>query len=773
MASLESPYMVGFRDIMKTLPMSDHVICHEIQQIVAEARLALDVISASDPSGTANLPTANDISATPDRRNKCDSKDGQQELTSTQASQKPLTHSIGSKKLLPPPDVGILHLGAIHCKNIIPQLLKGLDHSASGLLVIPNSAIRYFSVSKAQDTTSPKIIFYANEIDEYDPLALGKPMLEQNNMIFQKGKALKEKVKEWLLDNQEINSQIVFAGFASGAAVAQIAAIRLLFDNDLALYKTPHRVISIVFGDVRIFGSESISQLDGYGFDHRDHVVFCSTESYLPINVYRSIENEQSYKGYTVAIPIVDHIGRRVEFSLESIQKHNTEPSGDLSKAATIKCGSPLCKLLSLDVYKTQVPIALDAYEHTKKFDKKSAVDDAIAALEEYFREFRLKFSPNTVIKCTYDERGDSNDFGIPSSRLTCSVQNIQTHASIQLFFNVFWTDDVHEINLKFIDQLKAHRLNANKYQYPIVRSEEKVKKTLETKTPASRGFRYRFANWAAFFHAQIDPRQFSPVEAASRYINPFFDESVYISIKGGKYKFGLDLASEVLMKKMLSHDANDQRLIYDLYGPINENTEIDSNRSYFDLKTAKMLFRAPLTGLAEASLCAMIGTLFNVQVPKQTVKELLSIDDSGTKQWGDFTLKRLDSFQMNHFTSEAKLPDLANVIIKANEAHDCSYALPSKECPKIALLNIPSPFWSRMYRVGDVYLGFRGYSSKRNVVSEIEEFCKELVGRRYETTGSGTILEVYTPTAFGDSFFSYKYYFYIIILQDPPFPSK
>lgn len=727
MAPLNEEYMNGFADLMSEhlkAVQRDGSLKGKEEKLAADINLGLQVCHYSQSSGST--PSTSDVLGT--------SSPGKKGLKGSQEQKK--------KGQLPRPDAGMIYLSAVNSKAIFSKVIEDLDPHAIGLRVIPGTAIRYFTMLKSSDSTSPKIIFFAPGIDNYEPLALGKSLAAQRLELHNKSIEVKEKIKEYMLENQEKNAQIICTGQASGAIVAQLAAMRLMYDIDLQLYKNRHRVISIVFGDVRIFSPSFISSIDAYAFDHQDHLSFCSTEAYLPMNV--ALHGK------------VNYVGKRIEFDLKSLVEKQPTSKIDLNSAIIVQ--HPLLKFLTWDTFKLHSLPAFEAYEVGRSEDKALQVPKAIETLQKHFKQYRLASFPDIFVDCVHDKHGDVREGTIPSSRLICTVKDTNTKAEIQFYFHVYWADDVHDINEKFLSALSAARKEAYNYVQPKIKEEKKEAGLKPRKQQA--GYRYQFVNWVKFFQSQLSD-SITPQEAASRLINPFFDESCYFELDNAKFKYGLSLSSEVMIAKLLSTDESDQKLIKILFGPI------DAKLMYRDLVHATHLFHAPASTLSAArtSPLNLIVSMFSTQVPRPLVSEFIHMDKE--KLWGDFKLTKVQSMHMEKFSSDVPLQALIETLPKPNKSKNCSYSLPAKHCPKMTLLEIQSPFWSRVYRIGDIYVAYRGSTIGSSTQSEVNAFCDSLRGRDYDKIGSSIVLEIQSQKASYGPYLP-QYTFYMMIIQDP-----
>lgn len=724
-------YMNGFDDLMagyKKALASDHQIRQLEEKLAADINLALQVLNTS--SSSSSLMPAEAIT-------------GSRQLKSSGSQKK--------KKELPQPEPGMRYVSAVNNKALLPKLLEDLDPEAIGLSHIKDTKIGYFTVPRGtSEATSPKVIFFIPELEKYDPLALGAPLIEQRVALHRRSIEIKELVKAHLLDNNERNAQIVFTGFASGAILAQLAAIRLMFDVDLQLYKQRHRVVSIAFGDVRIFSDKFVLSVDSNGFDHQDHLCFCSTEAFLPINV--------ALRGP------VTWVGRRLEFDLKEVSEKFSEPTPiNLTSGFILSSVHPLAKFLNWSVFKQHTLNTFEAFEINRKMDKSQMLGKAIEALQNHFKIYRLASFPQIYVDCIHDPHGDELDKPVPSNRLICTVKDTVTKAEIQLFFNVFWTDDVHDINGRFKDELVNMRKKEYMFEVAKIKDQSKAKASTLKAKKSSVGPRQRFSNWTAFFRGQVSD-SISPEESGAILINPFFDESAYFELdsENQTFRYSLCLSSEVLMRKLLSISSHDQLLIKILFGPVSNKL------MYQHVDKAKQLFRAPSSALEEqqASLANLIAEMFKAPVSNPSLTEFVQIDEA--KNWGDFQLKRLGSMHMNRFRTDIQLNELINLLGESGKAKDCSYALPSKECPKMGLLNIASPFWERMYSRNGLYIAFRGSGIGYTMQNTVKSFCEQLQGRDYDKIGSAMVLEIYSTTKSYGGYLSPRYTFYVLIVQDP-----
>lgn len=727
-------YMNGFDDLMagyKKSLATDQEIRFLEEKLAADINLGLQVVNTSS-SGSSLLAS---------------------EIITGKEKRGPLQSSAPKKKELPQPEPGMRYVSALNNKNLVDKLLADLDPEAIGLSHIPETKIGYFTIPRGtSEATSPKIIFFIPELEDYNPLALGKSLLEQRVALHLRSMELKDKVKYHLLENKERNAQVIFTGYSSGAILAQLTAIRLMFDTDLQLYKQCHRVVSIVFGDVRVFSDKFVRSIDANGFDHQDHLCFCSTEAFLPINV--------ALRGP------VTWVGRRLPLDLQLIAEKYVEPTPqNLNQGFILASVHPLTKFLHWNIFKQHTKDTLDAFELGRKVDKSQMLGKAIEALQNHFKIYRLANFPNIYVDCVHDPHGDELDRPVPSNRLICTVKDTVSKAEINLFFNVFWTDDVHDINQRFKEELVNLRKKEYVYEFAKIRDQSKVKAPtsgLKAKKQAL-GPRYKFSNWTAFFRAQVS-ENISPEENGAILINPFFDESTYFELdaENHTFRYNLYLSSEVLMRKLLSTESKDQLLIKILFGPVT------TKLMYQEINRAKQLFRAPSSAIEEqqASLANLIAEMFKAPVQNPSLTEFVQIDE--TKTWGDFKITRLGSMHMTRFKTDVQLNELVEMLGEPGKAKDCSYALPAKECPKMTLLNIASPFWGRTYSYKDLYISFRGSGMGYTMQTNAKAFCEQLQGREYEKIGSAMVLEVYSSAKSYGGYLSPRYTFYVLIVQDP-----
>jgi len=761
MVSLGEEYMNGFADMMaphvKVVLRSQELKTQE-ERLATEINSGLQNVQMGSGSEASSQGQVVSVSETVSAKTGSNGIGRGQALKQSNGTG-PQLGGNSKKKVseLGRPDSGMIYLSALNSKALFGALLENLDPSAITLWTLPDTRVRYFTIPKSSENTSPKVVFLLPEQDRFDAMALGAALVEQRLAVHRAAMEIKDKVKGWLVENvqEQRNAQIIFTGYGSGAQVAQLTAIRLMFDADLQLYRSRHRCISLVFGDVRLLSPTFISSIDAHGFDHRDHLSFCSTEAFLPSNVVQHGK--------------INFVGKRLEFGLGALLEKHVERPVSLDLESTIIIRSPphpLVKFLTWETFKMHSLIAYELYEVAQQEDKSAQMPNAIKTLQQHFKAYRLGKFPEIFVDCLPDPHGDEMGKAVPSSRLICNIKDTSTKAELQLFFRVFWTDDVHDINERFLDSLLAARKDACSYQMTKVKSTLKLPNStggsLNVKSSTAPGFRYRFVNWMQFFQGQLS-ESVTPQEAASRLINPFFDQSAYFELDEGKFKYSLSLSSEVLMRKLLSTNAADQKLVKTLFGPL------DTKLMYRHLPEAKQLFRAPVSSLSDsqASLLSLIHDMFNTKDAEPTLGKFLRFETE--QKWGDFKIRKVESMHMNAFTAGAlELKDIYKFIESPGKARDCSHHLPAKQCPKVALLEVDSPFWERMFRFGDIYVAFRGSGLSYSVPTKVNNFCSTIQGRDYETIGSVVVLEIKSQTrSFGNTMVP-QYTFYLMISQDP-----
>lgn len=642
---------------------------------------------------------------------------------------------------LPPPDANMVYTAPINSIPLVERLVKEISGNMRGMKALKDTGLWYYPSAKTSQTTSSQVVFVCPEVPGYCPLKVGQDLVAQRLMLHTVSQDVAAQVKKHMLDTKERNAQIVFSGVNSGAAVAQMAAIRLMYDPDLMLYRNRHRVISVSFGDVRVFSPEFIMVIDKDGFDHKNHIAFCSIEAFLPMNV--------AARSSLGGADQVNWIGRRLEYNLATVKDRCKVKAGsmDSKEALTKYMGWGIHQELALETHRT--------IEEADKEPKGCQIGEALEALQDHIRTYRLReLREYIMVNCVEDVAGRNGD-SIPSTRIKCTVLDTRTKASLDLFFHTYWVEDVHDITAAFSNRLLEERLGEYKYD-------------LRESTTGSGPDRRLMNSWILFFRAQLSG---SPTaeENLSRLVNPFTDESILFGLKN-RFHYSMRLSSEVTMKHLLSTSANDQLLTKVLFGPS------DFKAGYNKLDTAGVLFHAPLADPATVSpyLHEVVKTLLTQPAgPTPTIADLISIklNDTtgiGKKTWGDYEITQIGSFNKAHFTSTAKLADILATLEK-DTAYDCSSALPARQCPRVSLLGIPSVFWKRVYLHGDVYISYRGSSTFSNRVrTDIDQFCTNMLGRDHKLAGAGVVFELVSKNSFGASRLTPQYTFYMMIMQNP-----
>lgn len=663
------------------------------------------------------------------------------------------------------PEAGVVFLSATNSKPLIPQLILDLSPNSLNLRRLPGTDIRYFSIKKAAESPSAKLVFFCPPLPRYNPLAIGTEQARQVVELHKLAQAVADHVKAHIIENKERNTQIVFTGFGSASGIAQLASIKLMFDYQLQLYRNRHRVISVGFGDIRAFSSECVRRLDHYAYDHDNHLVFSSTEAFLPNNV--ALHEEVTYVGRRVPIPL--------PLIVEKYQEAESPSAG------------PLEKYLAWQVFRDHAMSAFEAYEAALNDDRRSRIPQAIEALQEHFNRYRIQdLVGHIYVDCEHDRFGDETE-PIKSNRLKCTVKDTHTKAAIVFYFQVYWPDDVHDINERFLGRLRALRQDQLEYVYEpaakkpaassaaaaesplhttVDEKKAKGKKAAKALQAPSVKPRHSFDAWARFFRAQ-QASSISQDESFSRFINPFFDDSVFFSLDGNRFHFGMKVAAEVLMGHLLSIDARTQQLVRVLFGPL------DKALPYRALPEASKLFRAPISDLQETSqsLTDLVQKMFaQDSLPAELFSASALVGLAPGQALGDFTVTRLASCHLEKFRSAVPLADLAQKLAKPSR--NCSHGLPAKQCPAVSLLKVRSPFWERMYRHGDIFFGFRGsspFASFDTTKSDALAFYETIQGFDYDKIGSVALFEIVSnKVAYGNSRFVYQYTFYLVIHQDP-----
>lgn len=761
MASPEDDYMNGFTDLMQVhvnlLKGSQSVSTLE-EKLLGMVRTGAEQLGGSCTNVSSSSSSDSAMSAA--------SASGKKASSSAAQPTPKKAKNPGQMGKWENPDPGVVFLSATHSKALIPQLILDLSPNALNLRQIKDTDIRYFTMKKTPDTSCSKLIIFCPPLMRYNPLAIGAEQARQIVELHKAAQAVADHVKAHLIENKEKNTQVVFTGFGSASGVAQLASIKLMFDFQLQLYRNRHRVISIGFGDIRVFSSECVRKLDLYSYDHDNHLVFSSTEAFLPNNV--ALHEEITYVGRRVAIPLP-----------LAVEKYQQEP---VPQGVAFEV-SPLEKYLAWQVFRDHSVAAFEAYEAALNDDRRSRIPRAIEVLQEHFNKYRIQdLVGHIYVDCEHDKFGDELE-PIKSNRLKCTVKDTNTKAAIVFYFQVYWPNDVHDINERFLGKLRRLRQDQLDYVYeeakkvssPVLAgaeaSEKKAKGAIGKKAakalqmqPAVKP-RYSFDAWARFFRAQ-QSSSISQEESFSRFINPFFDESVFFSLDGNRFHFEMKVAAEVLMGHLLSIDARTQQLVRVLFGPL------DKSLPYRALPEASKLFRAPVSDLLETSqsLTDLVHRMFSQELPAELALTSALVSLAPGQDLGDFTVNRLASCHLEKFRSTVPLTDLARKLTKPSL--NCSHGLPAKECPLVSLLKVKSPFWERMYRQGDVFFGFRGsspFSSFDSTKAAALEFYDTIQGFDYDKIGSVALFEVVSKRySYGNSRFVFQYTFYLIIHQDP-----
>jgi hypothetical protein len=756
MASPDDDYMNGFNDLMQV-----HVNALKGSPMVKalEEKLLGMVQTGADQLGGSCTNTLQALSAAEPAAAPPSSSSSSSSSSQPQAQAKK-PRNPGQMAKWENPEEGVVFLSAANSRPLIPQLIQDLAPSALHLRRLPNSDIRYFSMKKAADSPSAKLVIFCPPLPRYNPLAIGTEQARHVVELHKLAQAVADSVKAHIVENRERNTQIIFTGFGSAAAIAQLASIKLMFDYQLQLYRNRHRVISVGFGDVRFLSAECVRRLDHHAYDHDNHLVFSATEAFLPTNV--ALHEETTY------------VGRRVPIPLPAIVEKYQE--------AEAPSASPLEKYLAWQVFRDHAASAFEAYEAVLHEDRRARIPRAIEVLQEHFNRYRIQdLVSHIYVDCEHDRIGDETE-PVRSNRLKCTVKDTHTKAAIVFFFQVYWPDDVHDINERFLGRLRALRQGELKYTFlPSAKKPAAAESPLHTTVDERRAKgkkaakalqapsvkpRHSFDAWARFFRAQ-QTSSISQEESFSRFINPFFEDSVFFALDGARFHFGMRAAPEVLMGHLLSVDARTQQLVRVLFGPL------DKALPYRALPEASRLFRAPISDLQETSqsLTDLVQKMFAQEsLPAElfSASELVALAPG--QDLGDFTVTRLASCHLERFRSTVSLSELAAKLAKPSR--NCSHGLPAKQCPIVSLLKVKSPFWERMYRHADIFFGFRGsspFASFDSTRTDALAFYDTIQGFDYDKIGSVALFEIVSKkAAYGNSRLFYQYTFYLILHQDP-----
>lgn len=648
---------------------------------------------------------------------------------------------------------------AMNSKDVIAAIFKS-DNVSMNRRHISGTKIDVMYLSTTITGTSSAIVFFCPQLADYNPLELGIQLNQQRGMLYDLADQVKEQVKTYLIQNQFIESQFIFTGYASAAIVAQLVALKLNFDDELRVYRDKHRILSIGFGDVSFFSEHFVRELDRHGFDHQDHLSFRSTEAFFPMNVAMNGR--------------LNFVGRRIEFDLKQVKASYKQEAQSVEKPMI---ETPLLlKYIDLDIYEALTIAALESADSLATMDRTPLLQAAVADLEERFRELRLKNYEDLTIQCSHQPNGSERDT-LPNDRVACQISDGKTLATIELYFQIYWTNDVHDINVRFYDKLVTERKEAFKHTGSKMLSTSELSKstTASSSSTTTSSFtssinkggkksRKNFANWVELFQQQLQGN-LSSLEKTSKTINPFFEESCLFTIGQGNCYYSLKLRSEVLSRSLLSRKASDQLLVRQLFGPVNPNIR------YINEDLASELFRAPVA--VKKSTDYLNGNLIQYleKLIEGGVKGVKGMAFMASGQIETFQVERIESFNMDGvFNTGVQLAKIIETVkLEATEpiCHSCDHYLPARECPRAALLRIFSPFWLRVFKIDDIFFSFRGEDGSGQVEADIMNFCKEFRSCSYGDSGAMVIYKITGEYNFG-RLFAPRRAMYLMIAQDP-----